>query len=621
MDEDDQQATDETEEVAPISAAERLLLRDRAIELDRAKLEEVQRELETRQAFFDVLGKQTQELAIVLEEKRNQLEELGETADPEEVSALEAEIAEVETQLRFMTVQTDLSLTAENTVRKQIEALEKKLEREQRSIDTLRGVTPVQPGTSAEVPPASSADRAAPTVGLPGIPGIPQTTPAPEPKSTISRSGSTARIEAMRDVERLETEVTRAEQELVEFVKRKESLQQQIDFEEVLRTTAESSVENLTQALEVFSGVLQGKTEKGASDAELRYYQEGVDAIANMISESQEEIEQRHRYIESLQERMDRTQVEEDYVTQEVKDREADAKRGLERLYWLESPLHPRTLWRWLSTRGPRMLLVIVVAWVLLLIVRWSAQRVAKTVVGTGDAERSRGTNRADTLALSFRSALSLLIVVAAVLLVFQEAGVDLKTVLGGAAILGVALAFGAQNLMRDYFTGFMILLEDQYELGDLITVGGITGRVEKVNMRTTVLRDIEGRVHFIPNGEIKAVTNRTYVWGRAVLELPIAFSEDVDRVMDVILEVAQEFREDPEMGDWVTDEPVMLGVDKFTEYGVIIKFMVQTRPDQIFTTRRQLLRRVKKRFDEEGIQISVPHRLLIQDKGADGQA
>jgi small conductance mechanosensitive channel len=163
-----------------------------------------------------------------------------------------------------------------------------------------------------------------------------------------------------------------------------------------------------------------------------------------------------------------------------------------------------------------------------------------------------------------------------------------------------------------------MILLEDPYELGDLITIGGITGTVERVNMRTTMLRDIEGRMHFIPNGEIKSVTNRTYVWGRAVLELPIPFSEDVDRVMDVIQQVAKDFREDPEMGDWVTDEPVMLGVDKFTEYGVIIKFMVQTQPDKIFPTRRQLLRRIKNRFDQEGIEISVPHRILIQPSGED---
>ena len=109
----------------------------------------------------------------------------------------------------------------------------------------------------------------------------------------------------------------------------------------------------------------------------------------------------------------------------------------------------------------------------------------------------------------------------------------------GEPPVLGVAVAFGAQNLMRDYFTGFLILLENQFELGDLVTIAGVTGNVESVNMRVTVLRDLEGRVHFIPNGEIKAVTNRTYHWGRAVIEVPIGYNENVDRAIETLSEVA----------------------------------------------------------------------------------
>jgi small conductance mechanosensitive channel len=281
------------------------------------------------------------------------------------------------------------------------------------------------------------------------------------------------------------------------------------------------------------------------------------------MRQTRQEIDDRGAQLDALHERLDILHEEQIAVTQEAEARREEAEAARKRSSWLESPLHPQNTFRWIITRGPRM--------------------------GRGDDPASV-TNRADTLALSFRSAASLIIVVAGTLLVFQEAGVDIKTVLGGAAILGVALAFGAQNLMRDYFNGFMILIEDQYELGDLITIGNITGRVEKVNMRTTVLRDLEGRMHFIPNGEVKTVTNRTYLWGRAVLEVPIGYKED-----------------------WVTDDPVMLGVDKFTEYGVVIKFMMQTRPDKIFPVRRQMLRRIKNRFDKEGIEISVPHRVIIQ--------
>jgi small conductance mechanosensitive channel len=201
-----------------------------------------------------------------------------------------------------------------------------------------------------------------------------------------------------------------------------------------------------------------------------------------------------------------------------------------------------------------------------------------------------------------------------AVLLVLQEAGVDIKTVLGGAAILGVAIAFGAQDLMRDYFSGFLILLEDQYQLGDLVTISGVTGTVESVNMRVTVLRDLEGRVHFMPNGSIDHVTNRTYAWGRPVFEVPVRFDEDADRVMEALIAVAKELSEDPAWNGAIIGEPEMLGVDKFTDYGMVIKFMVKTRPDRLFPVRREMLRRIAKRFNELGIQITVPQRLIVSE-------
>jgi len=185
-----------------------------------------------------------------------------------------------------------------------------------------------------------------------------------------------------------------------------------------------------------------------------------------------------------------------------------------------------------------------------------------------------------------------------------KEAGVDLRTVLGGAAILSLAVAFGAQNLMRDYFTGFVILLEKQFELGDLVTIAGITGVVESVNMRATMLRDLEGRVHFVPNGEIKSVTNRTYHWGRAVLEIPVSYRENVDRVMETLHEVAREVRKDPKYAEWITEDPVMLGVQEFAADGVVIKLMMKTLPEEMFVVRRELLRRVKNKFDEVGIGI-----------------
>lgn len=212
---------------------------------------------------------------------------------------------------------------------------------------------------------------------------------------------------------------------------------------------------------------------------------------------------------------------------------------------------------------------------------------------------------------MSLRSAATVLILVGGAILVLQGAGIDVKTVLGGTANLGFALAFCAQNLMRGYFTGFMILLEDQCEPGDVVIIGDVTGRVEKASTRTTMLRDLEGRGHFIPDGEVQSVTNRSYVWGRALIEVPVAYKEDMDRVMAVLVEVAAGLRADPYFGPWVSKEPVMLGVDRFIESGVII----ETLPDKMFPVRREMLRRVENEFDKVGIEISLPYRMHMQPK------
>ncbi|NIO43727.1 MAG: mechanosensitive ion channel, partial [Burkholderiales bacterium] len=425
-------------------------------------------------------------------------------------------------------------------------------------------------------------------------------------------------IEARREAEMLKAEMQAAEQELVTFVERKQDLEQQIELEQKLLESAEMSRDNLDRALNVARTEMHQLIEQGAGRAKLRDVQQRIDNIRLYVEQNRLEIDRRRDYIESLYQRGEDLSAEQLTVTQQLREKREEAEAARKRSVWLQSPLHPHNLWRWVLERGPRILIVIAAAWILLMLVRISSRTIARTLMSKAGTQLRRGTNRADTLALSGQSAATVVIIIGAALLTFQEAGVDVKTVLGGAAILGVAFAFGAQNLMRDYFTGIMIVLEDQYELGDLITIGEVTGTVEKVTMRTTVLRDFEGRVHFIPNGEIKAVTNRTYVWGRALLRIPVSLKEDPDNVIRVLREVEEEFRVDPEFGQWVTDDPVVLGVDKFNEYGMVIVTYINTRPDTVFQTRRELLRRIKRRFDAEGIEISVPHIRLVQGEDTD---
>ncbi len=410
-----------------------------------------------------------------------------------------------------------------------------------------------------------------------------------------------------------EREVQIAKVGLSEFVERKQALEEQIKFEEGLAETLVKELENLKLALEAFEARLQKYRDADAPGEKISRMEVATRRISRRLDESEDDGKARAAYIKSLHERHTRLEEEQLHVTAVVDEKEQGAETARRRIVWLESPIHPQNIAHWAKERGPRMLLVIAAALFLLVFVKLTARGIARTLVGRRRGARSVGTGRADTLAFSFQSVSRIIIVVLGVMLVLQEAGVDIKTVLGGAAIFGVAIAFGAQDMMKDYLSGFLILLEDQYQLGDLISVSGITGTVESVNMRVTVLRDLEGRVHFVPNGSIDQVTNRTYGWGRPVFEVAVGYTEDVDKVMETLVEIAKELGQDPDWRGSIIGDPDMLGVDKFTDYGLIIKFMVKTQPDKLFAVRREMLRRIAKRFNELGIRITVPQRILVR--------
>jgi small-conductance mechanosensitive channel len=615
----DPNAQEALNEDQALTDAERLLRLEKVVRLDREKLSTLEGEFETKSLFFDDLARSIRSIEAEIAEKKKKLGEIDRVAEPGTVADLEVELKGLEQRLEVTRRQSEITFQAAKTVQAQVEALKKKITREDQAIQQMIG-TPVDSAMDAEPEPepVQAAEEAPPQSGPPIqlVPGVPLQVPVAESGAKAPTRETADQIEARRQAEKLETQAEEAEQQVRDFLERKAALEEQIELEKQLLQTARDSRDNLNAAVTELQRELREQIASGGTKTKMESEQTNIDEVQDLATQARAEIDERRNYLDSLHQRLEDLHEEQLLLTREAETRRLEAEQARKKSGWLESPLHPQNVARWLKTRGPRMLLVVGVAAVLLFLIRFSMRPVARTVVRHSRGSRVAGTSRADTLALSFRGALTVLIIAAGALLVLQEAGVDVKTVLGGAAILGVAIAFGAQNMMRDYFSGFMILLEDQFELGDLITISGITGRVEKVNMRTTMLRDIEGRVHFIPNGEIKAITNRTYVWGRAVVEIPIAFEESVDHVMEVLLEIAREMRQDPDWGSSLTDEPVMLGVDKFTEYGVIIKFMIKTQPDKIFATRRELLRRVKNRFDELGIQISVPYRRILRNPG-----
>ena len=263
-----------------------------------------------------------------------------------------------------------------------------------------------------------------------------------------------------------------------------------------------------------------------------------------------------------------------------------------------------------------RPLMVILGVGILVVILKWfirkSSDRIVQFLTQHSDDSGKDDTNRIHTLNGVFLHTMTTTIYIGALLMILSQLGVDITVMLGGVAVIGLAVAFGAQNLIRDFFYGFVILLENQYAVNDVIQIGEIAGSVERVTLRTTILRDLHGCVHFIPNGEITRVSNMTHGWARAVIEVGVAYTEDLDHVMSVLMDLANAFRDDPEYHDKILDDPTMLGVDSFGESAVMIKFFLKTKTHQQGSIKREIQLRIKKRFDELGIEIPYPHQVIF---------
>jgi small conductance mechanosensitive channel len=218
---------------------------------------------------------------------------------------------------------------------------------------------------------------------------------------------------------------------------------------------------------------------------------------------------------------------------------------------------------------------------------------------------------RARTLGTLVRNVASALIVGAAVLMTLGELGINIGPVLAGAGIAGLAIGFGAQTLVRDIISGFFLILEDQVRVGDVAAINGTGGLVEELNLRTIVLRDVEGTVHVFPNGAINTLANRSKDFSYYVVDLGISYREDPDRVAGILREVGSDLQNDPRFGPFILEPVEILGVDAFTDWAVTMKFRIKTVPLKQWDVGREFRKRLKKALDHHGVEIPFPERIV----------
>jgi small conductance mechanosensitive channel len=234
--------------------------------------------------------------------------------------------------------------------------------------------------------------------------------------------------------------------------------------------------------------------------------------------------------------------------------------------------------------------------------------RARKAAAGVDQAELEK---RVDTLAGILSSVARVTVWAMIVMILLKKIGVDIAPLIAGAGIAGLAVGFGAQELVRDIISGFFILLEDQVRTGDVAIINGVGGLVQGIGLRTIVLRDLSGVVHVFQNGKINTLSNMTKDWSAMVFDIGVAYKEDTDKVIKVIEQTAEEVRGDPAFADKIIEPLEIFGVDSFGDSAVVIKARFKTRPIQQWAVGREFRRRLKQAFDREGIEIPFPHRTI----------
>jgi small-conductance mechanosensitive channel len=275
--------------------------------------------------------------------------------------------------------------------------------------------------------------------------------------------------------------------------------------------------------------------------------------------------------------------------------------------------LHPQTVAEWLFRSGLRVGVVLLVSFLVVRTTTSVTGRFEREVEAASGPDALERLRRAHTLGTLIRNTVNTLVAVIALLMILRELNLDITPILTGAGIVGLAVGFGAQSLVKDVISGFFLILENQVRVGDVAAINGTAGQVEAISLRTIVLRDGEGTVHVFPNGSITTLSNRTKDFSFYLIDLNVPYEEDPDRIMNMIREVGSALQQDAQLGPAILAPVEIFGVDNFTDTQMTIKFRIKTLPLKQWDVGRELRGRLLKRFHEEGVRLPRTQALRIE--------
>jgi len=265
----------------------------------------------------------------------------------------------------------------------------------------------------------------------------------------------------------------------------------------------------------------------------------------------------------------------------------------------------------WFRDWGLSIIVTLAVAVVLTVVIQVFVRRFRRKLEGSPSLTQELNLQRIATLTGALSTAGLVATWTIAILVVLGQLGTNLGPVFASAGVAGVALGFGAQSIVRDTLSGFFILLENQFGVGDVIevqtTANPVGGKVEALSLRVTSLRAFDGTLHIVPNGNIQLVSNKSRGWARAIVDVRVAYGEDVDRVRGILEDLFEELRLDETLSDWVREGPSVLGIETLSDYALVVRVIADTRPSKRWDTERALRERIAGRLDAEGIRVPLP--------------
>lgn len=281
----------------------------------------------------------------------------------------------------------------------------------------------------------------------------------------------------------------------------------------------------------------------------------------------------------------------------------------LESTFWTELFKNGQN---WLINELPGLLIVLVLFFLAFKIIGFSLKKLKRTLLNRADKNDKVDTVEAEkrilTLTSIIHGLIKIILWVIVVMIILQKFGLNIAPILAGAGIIGLAVGFGAQELVRDFISGFFIILENHIRSGDVAIINGTGGLVEKIEFRTTTLRDFSGVVHIFQNGKISDISNMTKDWSAMVFDIGVAYKENPQVVMDLMKQVGDELQNDPEFKDKIIEPMEIFGLDKFADSAIIIKARLKTKPIQQWAVGREYRKRLKYAFDQHNIEIPFPH-------------